>query len=119
MQASPKSPSAQDRGASPRPMAKTYKLSPAAGHSISEIVDYTDATFGDNQTAAYLAGLEASFELLVKFPGIGTAAFEIKQGLRRYRYQSHYIFFTEQPDYILIEDIFHVRRNIRRDLFDV
>ena len=44
--------------------------------------------------------------------------FEIKSGLRRYRYQSHYIFYTEQPDCLLIEHIIHTRRNIRADLFD-
>ena len=50
--------------------------------------------------------------------GIGVAAFEIKAGLRRYRHQSHYIFYTEQGDALLIEDLIHVRRNLRRDLFD-
>ena len=99
--------------------AQTYKLSPAAEKSIAEIVDYTDETFGTNQTPAYIAGLEASFGLIVKFPGIGAAAFEIKSGLRRYRYQSHYIFYTVQHDLIRIEDILHVRRNIGRHLFDL
>ena len=99
-------------------MVTTYKLSEAAEASIAEIVAYTDSTFGSMQTAAYIAGLEASFKLLVSFPRIGVAAFEFKQGLRRYTYQSHCIFFTEQSDHILVADIIHVRRNIRRDLFD-
>ena len=79
---------------------------------------YSDATFGEMQTAAYVAGLEASFKLLVDYPRIGAVAFEIKAGLRRYRYQSHYVFYTEQGDALLIEDLIHVRRNLRRDLFD-
>ncbi|MDZ4790970.1 MAG: type II toxin-antitoxin system RelE/ParE family toxin [Hyphomicrobiales bacterium] len=99
-------------------MIKTYKLSPAAIGSIAEIVAYNDEAFGVNQTAAYIAGLESSFELIVKFPGTGVAAFEVKAGLRRYRYQSHYILYTEQRAHIRIEDIFHVRRKIRSDLFD-
>lgn len=53
---------------------------------------HSDAMFGATQTAAYVAGLEDSFNLLVRYPQIGVAAFEIKAGLRRYRYQSHYIF---------------------------
>ncbi len=99
-------------------MVKSYKLSPAAISHIEDLVAYTDETFGVNQTAAYVAGLESSFDLLVKFPGIGAAAFEVKPGLRRYRYQSHYIFYTEQREFIGIEAIVHVSRNIRPDLFD-
>lgn len=99
-------------------MVTSYKLSQAAERSISEIIDYTDATFGENQTAAYIAGLESSFDLLVRFPGIGAAAFEIKHGLRRYRYQQHYIFYSEQGDIVRIDDILHVKRNIGPDLFD-
>jgi len=34
-------------------MATTYKLSPAAVTAIGAIVDYTDQTFGETQTAAY------------------------------------------------------------------
>jgi toxin ParE1/3/4 len=100
-------------------MVKSFKLSPAAILSIEAIVAYTDDTFGLNQTDAYIAGLESSFDLLVKFPGIGAAAFEVKAGLRRYRYQSHYIFYTEQGAHIRVEDIIHVSRQIRPDLFDV
>lgn len=99
-------------------MVTTYKLSRTAENQIANIIEYTDQTFGERQTTAYIAGLESSFDLLVNFPGIGAAAFEIKQGWRRYRYQSHYIFYTEQPDHILIEAILHVKRNIGRDLFD-
>ncbi len=99
-------------------MTQPYKLSRSASAAIQDIVRYTDETFGQNQTAAYIAGLEASFDLLTKFSGIGVAAFEIKPAWRRYRYQSHYIFYSEQPGCILIEAIVHVRRNIRPDLFD-
>ena len=47
-------------------MVKNYKLSPAAIISIEAIVAYTDETFGLNQTAAYIDGIESSFDLLVK-----------------------------------------------------
>lgn len=99
-------------------MIVSYKLSLAAEKSLAEIVVYSDATFGVTQTAAYVAGLEASFNLLVSYPSIGVASFEIKAGLRRYRYQSHYIYYTEHSEALLIEDIIQVRRQLRRDLFD-
>jgi plasmid stabilization system protein ParE len=50
-------------------MTQPYKLSRSAAAAIEDIVVYTDETFGPNQTAAYIAGLEASFDLLTKFPG--------------------------------------------------
>ncbi|MDX2259284.1 MAG: type II toxin-antitoxin system RelE/ParE family toxin [Hyphomicrobiaceae bacterium] len=99
-------------------MTQSYRLSKLADAAIVDIVAYTDASFGDLQTQAYLAGLKASFELICQFPGIGVAAFEIKPTWRRYRYQSHYLFYSQQPDHILIEAIVHTRRNIRTDLFD-
>lgn len=100
-------------------MVTSYRLSRLALTHIDQIVAYTDETFGVSQTAAYIAGLESSFDLLLRFPGIGAAAFEVKPGLRRYRYQSHYIFYTEQADFIGIEAVLHVSRKIRPDLFDI
>ncbi len=100
-------------------MATSYRLSRLALTHIEEIVAHTDTAFGEMQTAADMAGLESSFELIVKFPGMRAAVFEVKPGLRRYRYQSHYIFYSEQGSVIGIEAVLHVSRNIRRDLFDV
>ncbi len=99
-------------------MITSYKLSRTAENQIAEIVDYTDETFGPNQTDAYIAGLESSFDLLVRFPDMGVAAFEIKQSWRRYRYQSHYIFYTSKPDHIFVEAIIHVKRDIKPILFE-
>lgn len=99
-------------------MALTYKLSSNAALHLSAIVDYTDATFGEQQTARYVAGLKKSFELLAEFPGIGRADFEIKQGLRRFTFQSHHIYYTEHANHILVEAILHVRQLVRKDLFD-
>ena len=99
-------------------MVSQFKLTPAAELGLEEIALYTDETFGPNQTAAYMAGLNGSFELLAQFPGIGVACFELKPGLRRYRYQSHSIYYTVQDESVWIEALFHIRRRIRADLFD-
>ena len=64
-------------------MITSYKYSRAAEKSLAEIVAYSDATFGAMQTAAYVAGLEASCTLLVSYPRIGSASFEIKAGDRK------------------------------------
>lgn len=99
-------------------MIKSYKLSKTAAAQLEDIITCTDETFGEAQADAYAAGFVQSFELLVGFPGIGAAAFEIKQGWRRYRFQSHHIFYSQQTDHIAIEAILHVARNIGPDLFD-
>ena len=99
-------------------MSEGYRLSPTAIHSIEQIIIYTEENFGPYQTEAYIAGLKSSFRLIMEFAGIGVAAFEIKPGLRRYRYQSHYIFYTDEGDHVRIEDVIHVKRRIRPDLFD-
>lgn len=101
-----------------RAVAASYSLSSAAERAIAEIVNYTDATFGEQQTVAYLAGLAQSFELIVQYPGIGVAVYEFGAGLRRFRYQSHHVYYSALDEGLLIRHIIHVRRKVRRDLFD-
>lgn len=99
-------------------MIASYRLSRAAERSLAEIVRHSDAMFGAVQTAADVAGIEDCLNLRVRYPNIGVAAFEFKSGLRRNRYRSHSIFYTEQDDALLVEDLIHVRRTLHRDLFD-
>ena len=42
---------------------------------------------------------------------------ELRTGYRRYRYQSHYVFYTEEPDHIVIRAIIHTKQNLRPQLF--
>jgi toxin ParE1/3/4 len=56
--------------------------------------------------------------LLADFPSIGTSADELVAGYRRFRFQSHYIFYTEENDHVLIRAVIHVRQNLRPSLFD-
>jgi toxin ParE1/3/4 len=52
------------------------------------------------------------------FPAIGRHADEIRPGFHRYRYQSHYIFYTLEADLIVIRNIIHTARDLRPGLFD-
>jgi toxin ParE1/3/4 len=52
------------------------------------------------------------------FPRIGRAADEILAGVRRFRLQSHHIFYRVEDDHVLILDIFHVSQDVRPDLFE-
>jgi plasmid stabilization system protein ParE len=51
-------------------------------------------------------------------PQKGVAADELLIGARRFRFQSHLIFYTEDGDDILIRALFHAAQNLRPDLFD-
>lgn len=64
-----------------------YRLSRRAEADLLDIYAYTDGTFGRYQADAYHAGLEHTFGLLAEFPLIGSAADEVVQGFRRFRFQ--------------------------------
>ena len=96
----------------------TYKISPRAEARLLDIAEYTAAKFGTYQADAYITGFQQTFELLASFPRIGRSADELCQGYRRYRYQSHYIFYTEEAEHVLIRTILHTAQDLRPDLFE-
>ena len=95
-----------------------FRLSERAERDLIEIYDYTEETFGAYQADAYHAGLERTFDLLASFPRIGRAVEEIAPGFRRFLFQAHTVFYTEETGFILIRAVLHQAREIKRDLFD-
>ena len=95
-----------------------YRLSRQAEADLLTIYKSTEAKFGKYQADAYHAGFERSFGLLADFPRMGTSADELVAGFRRFRFQSHYIFYTEDGGDILIRGLIHVKMNLRSDLFE-
>lgn len=95
-----------------------YRLSLRARADLINIYAFTDARFGRYQAEAYHAGFERTFGLLAEFPGIGISADELVPGYRRFRFQSHYVFYTEKADHVLIRALTHVRQNLRPALFE-
>ncbi len=63
--------------------------------------------------------LERSFGLLADFPGMGVSADELAPGLRRFRFQSHNIFYSEIGEAVLIRAVFHTAINPRAALFAI
>ena len=95
----------------------------AGFHSVpapisSTSTPYTAARFGRYQAEAYHAGFERTFGLLAEFPGIGISADELVPGYRRFRFQSHYVFYTAETDHVLIRALIHVRQDLRPALFE-
>jgi toxin ParE1/3/4 len=95
-----------------------YRLSLQARNQIRDIGRFSKRRFGAYQAKAYHAGLERTFGLLADFPKMGVAADELLSGARRFRFQSHIVFYIEDGDSILIRALFHVAQNLRPDLFE-
>ncbi|WP_234679337.1 type II toxin-antitoxin system RelE/ParE family toxin [Bradyrhizobium monzae] len=49
---------------------------------------------------------------------MGQQVDELAVGYRRFRFQSHLIFYTVQPDHVEIRAILHGAQDIRPQLFD-
>ena len=95
-----------------------YRLSIRARAQLLDIYEFSATTFGKYQAEAYFAGLDRTFGLLADFPRIGQSADELASRHRRFRFQSHHIFYTEEAEYILIRAIYHHAQDIRPQLFD-
>lgn len=104
-------------GASRHAVAE-FRLSARAERDLIEIYDYTEETFGAYQADAYHAGLERTFDLLASFPRIGRTVDEIAPGFRRFRFQAHAVFYTEEAGFILVRAVLHQAREIKPDLFE-
>lgn len=96
----------------------SYRLSRLARSHLYGVYDFGARRFGPMQADAYHEGLERIFGLLAEYPGIGASSDDLLPGLRRFRFQSHYVFFTNEGDYILIRAVIHVRQRLRPELFE-
>ena len=95
----------------------SFRLSDRARADLIDIYDFTEARFGPYQAEAYHAGLERTFGLLADFPRIGQPVDELRAGYRRFRFQSHFVFYTAEADGVVVRAIFHAAKDIRPQLF--
>jgi toxin ParE1/3/4 len=95
-----------------------YRLSQRARADLIDIYDFTEGKFGAYQAEAYHAGLIRSLGLIADFPLIGQTVDELASGYRRFRFQSHLIFYTVQPDHVEIRAVVHGALDIRPQLFE-
>ncbi len=85
---------------------------------VRDIARFTAKQFGSYQARAYHAGLERTFGLLADFPQIGADAGELLTGARRFRFQSHQVFYSEELGGVLIRGLIHVAQQLRPNLFN-
>jgi len=94
------------------------RLSKRARADLLSIYADTYEQFGAYQAEAYYAGLERTFGLLADFPRMGQDANALRSGYRRFRFQAHIVFYSEEAGGVLIRAIVHGAREIRPELFD-
>ena len=73
-----------------------YVLSERAALDIEEIADYGLSNFGVLKSREYGQGLEVCLSQLARSPLMGLGADELADGLRRYMYESHWIFYVQR-----------------------
>jgi len=79
-----------------------YKLSRAAKNDIAAIYEFGIQTFGYNQAQLYLMQLHKHFLTIMKSPNIGRDASEFSDGLKRFVFESHTIFYQPMDTGVFI-----------------
>jgi len=92
----------------------SYRLSTRADADILEVVVYTVRRFGVEQGRRYHDGLKRAFQALAEHPTRGRGAAELAPNLRRWKYESHIVFYVAEPQGILIVRVLHQAMDIRR-----
>lgn len=96
-----------------------YKLSKAAEDDIAYLYEYGILTFGYNQARLYLEKLQEHFLTLTENPSIGRDASEFREGLMRFIYKSHVIFYQLSDNHkseLLIVRVLSHRMDFNRHL---
>ena len=96
-------------------MAK-YVLSRRAEQDVQNIADYGFANFGSAKARGYGHGLEKCFGHLAESPAIGLAADDLAAGIRRYKYESHWVFYLEENRGILVVRVLQKNMDFVRHL---
>jgi len=85
----------------------TYELSRKADQDLAEIYHYSYETFGEDQADKYFQDLDNCLENLANHPLQGRSADDIEEGIYRYQYTSHVIFYVTSPSGIFVARILY------------
>lgn len=93
-----------------------YKLSSKAEVDVSDIYKYSKHKFSINQAKLYVSGLHNTADKLVYFKETWRPCFYIKNGLYKYYFKSHVIFFTLDDESVFIVRILHKSMDFEQHL---
>ena len=89
----------------------TVKYAEKAESDLYEIVDYSLYRWGKIQTHTYIYGLEKLAQSLAANPKIGKICHDLQEGLLAFPYQSHVLYYLQEPHGITIVRILHQNMN--------
>ena len=79
-----------------------YKLSKAAKNDLASIYEFGIEAFGFYQAQLYLTQLHKHFLTMTENPGIGRDAPEFIEGLKRFVFESHTVFYQPMDTGVFI-----------------
>ena len=93
-----------------------YVLSERAALDIEDIADYGLTNFGVSKSREYGQSLEVCLSQLAMSPLTGLGADKLADGLRRYLYKSHWIFYVKRNTGIRVARILQKNMDFVRHL---
>lgn len=87
-----------------------YRLSKVADKKIYDIYEYSILRFGENRADEYFIGMHEMFAILAERPLLGRECPDVGNGIRRFIYHSHIIYYRADAEGILVVDIFGDRQ---------
>ena len=93
-----------------------YILSERAVLDVEEIADYGLTNFGITKSREYGQSLEVCLDQLAVSPLMGLGADELADGLKRYMYGSHWIFYVQRIDGIRVVRVLQKNMDFVRHL---
>ena len=82
-----------------------YRISVAAEHDLTAILDYGETHFGLELAVLFYEGLMSTFDKIAKAPDLYPKVDEIKEGYRRAIYETYSIYYTERQEFVEIARI--------------
>lgn len=95
---------------------RAVEFGPSARADLDQLIEASDAEFGEEQTRRYACELSNAIDLLAEMPGMGTEVAG-RPELKRHRHRSHAIYYRAVRDSVLIVRILHVRQDPGRALW--
>jgi toxin ParE1/3/4 len=87
-------------------------LAPLAYTDLDQIEVYTVQTWGERQSAAYLADLFDAFDLIVSKPDMGVLRPDFAEGMRALAVREHVVYYRTRDGVCEIVRLLHRRRHV-------
>ena len=97
-------------------MPRRLLVAARAARDLNGIAGYSYRRWGVDVAVRYVSGLDAAMRRLRKQPSIGSNYGEVFKGVQRYRFGSHFLYYTVSDESVRIVRILHIRMSPKRHL---